>query len=138
MKKGPPSKVKKAFRAALRSQKEAYAPYSSYHVGAALISHRGKIFSGANVENSSFGATVCAERTAIFKAVNDGHKCLEHMIVITNEKKPAPPCALCLQVMAEFYGPEGNVWLANKQGIKEHFFFKELLTHPFGPKKFKK
>ncbi|OQW49019.1 MAG: hypothetical protein A4S09_12855 [Proteobacteria bacterium SG_bin7] len=133
-----PAKVKKAFKEALKAQKAAYCPYSNYQVGAALISFRSKVFSGCNVENSSFGATICAERTAILKSVSDGHICLEHMVVVTNEIDPAPPCGNCLQVMAEFFGPQSHVWLANKTGIKKHYLFKQLLTHPFGPKKFKK
>ncbi len=133
-----PAKVKKAFKEALKFRNHAYSPYSKYQVGAALISFRGKIFAGCNVENSSFGATICAERCAILKSVSEGHICLEHMVIVTEDKDPAPPCGNCLQVMAEFFGPKASVWLANKTGIKKHYHFKDLLTHPFGPKKFKK
>jgi cytidine deaminase len=133
-----PPKVSKAFKEALKAQKSAYAPYSNYQVGAALISFRGNIYAGCNVENSSFGATICAERTAILKSVSDENICLEHMVVVTKDKDPAAPCGNCLQMMAEFFGPKSHVWLANQTGIKKHFLFKQLLTHPFGPKKFKK
>ncbi len=135
MLKVPPI-VKKAFKAALKAQKLAYAPYSNYSVGAALISHRKKIFSGANVENASFGGTVCAERIAIFKAANDGHRCLEHIVVVTQDKNPASPCGLCLQVMAEFFGPDAKVWLANPKGIMKVLNFSEFLPRPFGPRTF--
>ncbi len=133
-----PAKIKKAFKEALKAQSSAYCPYSKYQVGAALVSFRNKVFSGCNVENSSYGATICAERTAILKSVSEGHICLEHMVVVTNERDPAPPCGNCLQVMAEFFGAKAHVWLGNKTGIKKHYLFKQLLTHPFGPKKFNK
>lgn len=137
MKLSVPKYILKSFKLALRAQSKAYAPYSRYKVGAAVVSHRGNIFTGCNVENASFGGTVCAERVAVFKAVSEGNVCLKDVVVITNEKKPAPPCALCLQVLAEFCGPETNVWLANKKGISVVYPFKNLLPHPFGPRKFR-
>jgi len=132
-----PNNITKSFKLALGAQAKAYCPYSRYSVGAAVVSHKGKVFVGCNVENASFGGTVCAERVAVFKAVSEGHVCLKDVVVITNEKKPAPPCALCLQVLAEFCGPDTKVWLANKKGIAKVFTFNELLPHPFGPRKFK-
>jgi len=80
----------------------AYAPYSGFKVGAALLTKAGKIFTGCNVENSSYGLTNCAERTAIFKAVSEGETQYEHMVIYVNSDKLFTPCGACRQVISEF------------------------------------
>lgn len=113
------------------AQKNSYAPYSKVNVGAALLSRDGRVFSGCNVENSSYGATICAERCAILKAVSEGVQEFEAIAVTSNLKDFAYPCGMCLQVMAEF-NPELRVVVVN--GAKEvaEFGLKELLPKMFG------
>lgn len=125
-----PAKIKKAYREAIRARKNAYAPYSRFKVGAAVVGK--KIYSGCNIENASYGATYCAERTAIVKAVSSGEKNFSDVVVVTS-KSDTPPCALCLQTMAEFCGPDCNVWVGNERRLTDVYKFSDLLSHPFGP-----
>ena len=134
----PSSLVKKAFRQAKQARQKAHAPYSHYRVGAALITNKKQIFTGCNVENASYGATICAERVAILKAVSSGNKNFSDLVVLTQAREPVSPCALCLQIMAEFCGPNTQIWVANPTGIKHVFNFSELLKEPFGPKQLRK
>ena len=89
-------------RAATAALANAYAPYSRFRVGAAVVGTNGKIYSGSNVENASYGLTNCAERTAIFKAVSEGEKELLTIAVIADSPLPTSPCGACRQVMSEF------------------------------------
>jgi cytidine deaminase len=129
-------KIKKIWAAAVKAHKNAYAPYSDFKVGAAFESG-GEIFSGCNVENSSYGATICAERGAVLKAVSFGKKKFNDLVVVTSTKRGAPPCALCLQVLSEFCRPDFTIWIANEKQIFEKFKLNELLTHPFKKKDLK-
>ncbi len=86
----------------------AYVPYSKFQVGAALLTKSGKVFTGCNIENASFGATNCAERTAIFKAVSEGEVAFDKIAVVSSTGHPTYPCGICRQVMAEFM-PEAEV-----------------------------
>lgn len=88
--------------AARQAQKRSYAPYSRYRVGAAVLGTDGMIYTGANVENASYGATVCAERTAIFAMINAGCKNFSALAFVTEESGDAAPCMMCRQVMTEF------------------------------------
>ena len=88
--------------AAIGQRKNAYAPYSNFQVGAAVLGGSGKVYLGCNVENASYGLTVCAERVAIFKALSEGEREIRAVVVCAGESEPAPPCGACLQVMAEF------------------------------------
>jgi cytidine deaminase len=123
------------FLMALQARKHAHAPYSQFHIGAAVLTFDGKIFSGCNIENASYGGTVCAERVAIWKAVSDlgfSRKTkIKEICVVSDSKKPWPPCGMCRQVMAEFCEPKTKVHLANTEGIKETYQFAELLPLAF-------
>lgn len=116
---------------ATRARTKAYAPYSKFKVGAAL-SVNGKIYSGCNVENASFGATICAERTAIVKAASQGNLKIEDLVVVTDLKEPLAPCGLCRQVIAEFSTPTTRIWIANKKGIMTSMNFEKLFPSSMG------
>lgn len=109
----------------------AYAPYSHFRVGAAVVTEDGKVFKGCNIENASYGATNCAERTAIFKAVSEGYRRLEKIAIVASSGDYAPPCGICRQVLAEFM-PEGKVLLdSDKKGMVT-YTVRELLPISFG------
>lgn len=114
--------------AAKKASENAYAPYSHFYVGAALLTKSGKVYLGCNIENSSYGATNCAERTAIFNAMSAGEREFEKIAVIAKDGSTAFPCGICLQVMHEVM-PEGIVILENGEEIVE-YHLKDLL--PFG------
>jgi cytidine deaminase len=116
--------------AALSAMENAYAPYSGFKVGAALLCSDGRVFTGANVENSSFGATICAERTACASAVAAGARSFCAIAVATKADPPAPPCGICRQVLAEF-GGELEVILVNSGGKKVKTSIKTLLPSAF-------
>lgn len=125
-------RVENAYQKAIAAQSNAYAPYSKFHVGSALqVKGSDEVITGFNVENASYGATVCAERTAMYSALTQGHKEFEFAVVVTNMEPPAPPCALCLQVLVEFCPPDFPVYLGNKDGIKKKATLGELLPVPF-------
>lgn len=107
----------------------AYAPYSHFYVGAALLTKDGNVYTGCNIENASYGATNCAERTAIFKAVSEGKRDFIKIAVVSKEGKTAYPCGICLQVMNEFM-PDGVVVL-EKEGMIIDYRVKELLPVGF-------
>lgn len=88
---------------AVQASKNAYVPYSHFPIGAVLVAKDGRVFTGVNVENASFGLTNCGERTAIFKAVSEGALDFEELIVYGETEKPISPCGACRQVMAEFF-----------------------------------
>ncbi len=121
--------VEKAKESALN----AYSPYSGFRVGAALLCADGSIYTGCNIENASYSATVCAERTALFDAVKDGKRDFTAVAVaggrIVIGEEMCPPCGVCRQVLSEFLKPDALVLLADKTGYKE-YSFSELL--PFG------
>lgn len=124
---------KRAVEAARKARKNAYAPYSGFKVGAAIVSAAtGRIYSGCNVENSSYGATICAERNAITTAISsEGAIGIDILVVASSDDPPAPPCAQCLQVLAEFSRPDTQVVLVSDNGSEARYAFSELLPHPF-------
>lgn len=118
------------------AQRSAYAPYSKYQVGCALETTDGTVFTGCNIENASYGATLCAERVAIFKAVSEGHRQFCRIVICTDSSTPAAPCGLCRQVMAEFFGPELEIILCGANETERRYTFAELLPHPFNQSSF--
>jgi len=121
---------KQLIAAAYDAMKNSYSPYSHFPVGAALCTEDGKIFTGCNIENASFGVTNCAERTAVFKAVSEGYTHFTDIVITADH--PSWPCGLCRQVMFEF-SPGMTVWItAEGCGVqKKHL--SELLPEGFGP-----
>lgn len=126
---------KKLYEAASTAQKHAHAPYSGAFIGAAILTGDGKIYSGCNVENASFGGTVCAERVAVFKAVSEGAKKeVKEVMVVSDADKPWPPCGFCRQVIAEFGSEDTVIYTANLQGKMKAFKFGDLFPEAFTPK----
>jgi len=121
--------------AAQKARMNAYAPYSGFAVGAAVLADDGCIHSGCNVENASYGLTVCAERNAVLKAVSHGAKSINAVAVVADSAEPAAPCGACLQVIAEFASHESPIILANMAGKKIIFPLCGLLPNPFVLKK---
>lgn len=102
---------------AIAARERAYVPYSHFAVGAAALAADGRIFRGCNIENASYGLTICAERTALFKAVSEGARELVAIAVVTSTHDVASPCGACRQVMAEL-GPKMKIILANLDGLR--------------------
>jgi len=119
--------------AAIEAAKRAYCPYSRFPVGAAVLTSEGRMFSGCNVENASYGLTICAERNAIFHAVACGSKEIVAVMIYTPTPGPSTPCGACRQVMNEF-GPGAAVYSACDGKKELHFSMTLLLKHSFGPK----
>lgn len=122
----------------ITSRNNAYAPYSKFKVGAALLTKEGKVYTGANIESASYTPTNCAERTAFFKAVFEGERNFEAIAIYGSYDKENPnycyPCGVCRQVMAEFCNPETFriIVAKDKDNLKE-YLLKDLLPHSFGP-----
>ncbi len=118
---------------ARQAREQAYTPYSHFPVGAALLGRSGQVFTGCNVENASYPLCICAERTALFKAVSEGERDFEAIAVVT--ATGAMPCGACRQVLREFGGPEGDlqVIVADLEGNARTFTIAELLPEGFTP-----
>lgn len=114
---------------AIEAKEMAYAPYSHVKVGAALLTATGKVFTGCNVENASFGATNCAERTAIFKAISEGEQSFVAIAVASSLEEPISPCGICRQVIMEF-GRNIDIILGNETAL-EVFSSDQMLPHAF-------
>ncbi len=123
--------LQQALDLAIHARHNAYAPYSNFKVGAAMVTSGEKIFSGCNVENASYGGTICAERGAILAANAAGERDYRYIVVVTEADPPSVPCALCLQVMAEFCTPDFEVVLASPDGVHSRRTLGELLPYPF-------
>jgi len=123
----------KLIKEAEKARKRAYTPYSKFKVGAAVLSANGEIFNGCNIENASFGMSVCAERVAIFKAISEGSTKFEAIAVIGDTDKPCSPCGACRQVISEF-GEDIPLIMANLKGDVNIKKIKELLPEAFGKK----
>ena len=121
--------MKELIEAARQARENAYVPYSNFKVGAAVLTEDGKIYSGCNIENASYGMANCAERTAIFKAVSEGETKLKALAVIGDTKGPISPCGACRQVIAEF-GIQ-KIIMANLNGDEKVVYLDELLPFSF-------
>lgn len=130
----PQNTLKKLHKAAVDAFGKAYAPYSHFHVGAALLDTKGKIYKGCNVENSSYGATVCAERSALSQLVVSGGKEIKAVMVVSTVPDGCPPCGICRQSLAEFAGKTGDieVHMATTTKILKSRYLSELLPLAFG------
>ena len=126
-KKGVPSIL---LSLATHAKNCAYAPYSHFQVGAAIQTSDGKTFSGANVENASYGLSVCAERNAIMQAVLSDSRTIQTLVVITNTSPPSPPCGMCLQVLSEFAN-DCEIFLINPQQEQIHTSLEQLFPIRF-------
>ena len=116
---------------AVEVSQQAYVPYSHFPIGAVLLTKDGEIYTGVNIENASFGLTNCGERTAIFKAVSEGARDFQELIIYGQTEKPISPCGACRQVMAEFFEPDLPVTLVYKDKSTVVMTVKELLPYSF-------
>ena len=126
----PENRISELLEAAAQAQKMAYAPYSRFAVGAALLAADGTIYTGCNVENASYGLGICAERNAIAHAVSCGAKQFTAVAVVT--ENGVTPCGACRQVLAEF-APGMTVYVADTRGNQRVYSLAELLPDAFGP-----
>ncbi len=124
------------FEKAREVSKNAYSPYSNVRVGASLITDNNNLFIGTNIENSSYGATICAERSAIFSAISSGEKKIKKICVYT--EKGWSPCGMCRQVMKEFMKDEDIIIICNQDGPVKKIKMIELLPYPFDEKNLQK
>ena len=120
----------KLLAAARRARRHAHAAYSNFKVGAALETADGTIVTGCNVENATYGLTICAERVAMFKALSEGHRKFTRVAVVADTDAPTPPCGACRQVLWEF-GGDLEVILANLRRATGRYRLKDLLPLPF-------
>jgi cytidine deaminase len=121
---------------AITARTFSHSPYSNKKVGAAIEFTDGSFSTGCNIENASYGATVCAERVAIWKRVSESFSLkskikIKKIVVAVDEKKPWPPCGMCLQVIAEFAGPKTEIICTNLKGQSQTYSFKDLLPQAF-------
>src|SRR5579863_7776584 len=116
--------------AALRARENAHAPYSKFKVGAALEDHTGRIHTGCNVENATYGLTMCAERVAVFKAISEGIRKFRRIAVAADTDALTPPCGVCRQILWEFCG-DVEIVLVNLHGKTETYHLKDLFPKPF-------
>ncbi len=118
---------------AIKTREYAYAPYSNFKVGAGLLTENGNVYGGCNVENASFGATICAERGASMAAIaSEGKSVFQMIAVASSALDPAPPCAICRQFLSEFMPPDGQVFMISvTSGVLKHYSFEALLPCTF-------
>jgi cytidine deaminase len=121
---------------AIKASQFSHSPYSAAKVGSAVITESNQIYLGCNIENSSFGATVCAERVAIWKAISSGEKKIKSVYVYT--KDGWPPCGMCLQVMSEFSDNDLEIIVGDAQGNEKKYDLSKLLPQAFTPEHLKK
>lgn len=123
--------VRALIAAAIAAKEKAYVPYSHFRVGAALTDEHGNCHTGCNVENASYGATCCAERTAIFKAVSEGSRQIRQLAVVCDQPEPCMPCGICRQVMTEFAAEDFQLFAAAPDGQYRTYTLEELLPAHF-------
>jgi cytidine deaminase len=126
----PASDRRRLLAAARRIRARAYAPYSRFRVGAALLDEDGRVFAGCNVENGSSASSLCAEQAAVARAVAEGARRFRAILVLTPAPDPLPPCGRCLQVLAEFRGDPAIV-MATTRGRRREVRLSDVLPYPF-------
>ena len=129
------AKIQELLAKAVEAREYSYSPYSNFKVGAALITKAGKIYTGCNVENASFGLTICAERTAIFKAISEGEREFEALAVVADVEGVVSPCGACRQIIHEFLR-DAQIITGNIKGDYKIFTPDELLPFPFSESAF--
>ena len=122
--------MNKLGEAALEARNNAHAPFSNFKVGAALEDEQGRVFTGCNVENATYGLTICAERVAVFKAISEGARKFKRIAVAADTEVLTPPCGACRQILWEFCG-DAELTLMNLHGKSETLRLKELFPRPF-------
>ncbi len=125
--------VKQLIKEAEKAREKAYARYSGFPVGAALLTKDGKVYHGCNIENAAYGLANCAERTALFKAVSEGNTEFVMLAVVADTKRPVPPCGACRQVIAELCPKDMKVALGNLNEEITELTVEELLPFAFSP-----
>ena len=129
-----PELIDKLILAAKEAYQRAYAPYSQFHVGAAALTADGNIVTGCNVENASYGLTICAERNCISHAVVNGEQKFSTIVIYTEQEKLTPPCGACRQVIAEFFEQSAPVMAVNHNNKQQIWTVAQLLPDAFTPK----
>jgi len=124
------ARLDRLVEAALSARERAYAPFSRFKVGAAIEDEDGRVFTGCNVENSTYGLTICAERVAVFKAISEGASKLMRVAVVADTAVLTPPCGACRQILWEFCG-DAELTMANIQGQVETISLQEIFPRPF-------
>ncbi len=123
--------ISELVRRAVETREMAYAPYSKFKVGAAVMADNGEVYTGVNVENSSYGLTNCGERTAIFTAVTNGMKKIIAIAIVADTEEPVSPCGACRQVIYEFSDKDTIIILSNLKGDRMIFGVEEILPYGF-------
>jgi len=123
--------IEQLIESAKKSLENAYAPYSLYRVGAAIEGFSGKVYPGCNIENTSYGLTICAERVAIFRGISEGERNFKRIFITSNTETPPIPCGACLQVMAEFCDEDFEIYIGKSDNEVKRFLLKELFPKPF-------
>lgn len=121
--------------AAINARERAHAPFSGFRVGAAIENNEGRIFTGCNIENASYGLTLCAERVAVFKAISEGSRTFKRITIVADTKTLTPPCGACRQILWEFCG-NLEIMLANLNGQSEDMHLADLYPRPFDASSF--
>ena len=115
---------------AKKAMGNAYAPYSQFSVGAAVLTSDGEVFTGCNVENASFGATICAERCAVLKAISEGYTSFNKIAIVSSSDNLTYPCGICRQVMSEFFNSDTRIIVEEGSGLKT-YTMSEILPESF-------
>jgi cytidine deaminase len=126
----PAATVEQLILAARSARERAHAPFSQFKVGAAVEDEDGQVYTGCNIENATYGLTMCAERVAVFKAISEGASKLVRVAVVAETEKLTPPCGACRQILWEFCG-NAELILANLAGASERLLMSEVFPRPF-------
>lgn len=124
--------VAELIKMAMEAREKAYVPYSEFKVGAAILTGEGKVFTGCNIESASYSPTICAERTALAKAVSEGYRDIDTVVVVGSLEKFSYPCGVCRQLIREF-GEDIKIIVAKNTEEYKEYTIRELLPESFGP-----